>query len=124
MRLILFLATIYSINVFAEGDPDPKVEDFVQKIYVLNVGQSRISYHYSGEPVSRPAKMRIYMKCSNSGPERLVTEVPMCSWEDYHYDPSSKSVYVKYFAGRVDPETGDVNCDQNLEDRISLDVCK
>lgn len=108
---------------FAVFSQNAKLKNFTQKIYVVGVGQARISYRYFGEPISRPAKFEVFMTCLKSKQERQVKVFDICSWEDYHYEPTTKTLVLKLISGRVQPDTGQVECDQVDDEEIDLDIC-
>lgn len=100
-------------------------EDFKKQIYVNGVGQVKLVYLFSGEPVSRPRSLSIYVKCQGTKEWEPVGQYQMCELKDYQYDAKTRKLSVQYVDGRVNPVTGVSVCDQRGEGQLDLGaLCK
>lgn len=114
--LILFLSLSTSAEI---------LKDFDKQNYVNGVGQLRLKYIFTGEPVSRPRSLKIWVKCEKKKDWKPVGEYQMCALDKYEVDPKNKKLSVKYLDGRVNIQTGESHCDVAGNDEVDLSkICK
>lgn len=95
-------------------------KDFKKQLYVVGIGQIKLDYIFSGEPVSRPRSLQIYIKCEKATAWKPVGEYQMCELKDYELDPNKKILKVTYLDGRVNPISGQSYCDRAGEGEVDL----
>lgn len=124
---LLMLVTLWLTHGYSSSAEETKkvFEDFVRQIYVVDVGQVKMEYKYTGEPVSRPAGLSFWIKCKNAKTWTPVGKFQMCDLSDYNYDAKTKKFTIKYVDGRVVMPTGEVVCDRLGEGEIDAKtLCK
>lgn len=117
---IILLVTAYSALAKSEYK-----KDFSRQIYVLDVGQLKLDYKLTGEPVSRPRSLELRIKCQGAKDWKAVGVYQMCELKNYEYDAKTKTLKVEYTDGRVEATTGISHCDQAGSNELPLaDLCK
>jgi hypothetical protein len=102
-----------------EIKPENITKDFKKVIVAPGVGKLRLVYEYSGEPVSSPAKLTVYVRCEDIAKELKAEELDLCSINKYDYAPKQKTLNLDLQFGRVD-FSSKVFCDRH-EDR-AIDI--
>ncbi len=103
----------------------PKYGNFERQVKVNGVGEVKLEYVFSGEPVSRPRSMSIYVKCARGKPWAPVGQYQMCELKNYDLDLKAKKLTLSYTDGRVDPTTGVSVCDRADDAELDLsDLCE
>jgi len=121
IQLILLILSLHPAS-YAEGKYK---KDFTKQIYVNGVGQIKLVYRFTGEPVSRPRGLQIWIKCPKSKEWDPVGEYQMCELNNYELDAKGKTLNVSYNDGRADPNTGKSFCDVRGEGKVDLaPLCK
>ena len=122
--LALFVYMV-AIGVHIATTAAEKYPDFTRQIYVNGVGQAKLEYAFTGEPISRPRSLTLFIKCKKGEPWRELGTYLMCELKDYNYDAKTKKLSIKYIDGRVNQETGESICDQLGESEFDFsNVCK
>ncbi len=115
---------ILVLSLMLSAAANAELKDFTKQIYVVGVGQFKLKYFYSGEPVSRPRSLQIFVKCINSTEWNPVGEYKMCELTKYEYDAKTKKLMVNYIDGRVEPAMSRSHCDQLGNGELQLaDKC-
>lgn len=114
MRYFIFLLLAVTINS-ANGEevkPENITKDFKKLIAAPGVGKIRLVYEYSGEPISSPARLSVYIRCEDMKKELKVEELNLCSVNKYDYADKQKTLDLDLQFARVD-FSSKVFCDRN-----------
>lgn len=126
MVKIALITLLYFISsASSEEKAKPKYKDFVRQIYVLGVGQIKMDYKTTGEPISRPREISFWVKCDKKKDWQPVGKYLMCELTNYEYLADAKKIAIKYIDGRVKQDTGESICDVAGEGEIDAKtLCK
>lgn len=120
------IATSGSTTINAQSNRgSPELKPFDSQLATVGTTQFRIRYRFVGEPVSQPERFEVLFKCSGKRSWQPYRDYSICGLSDYRYDAKTGRLSVRYFDGRVVPETGQSFCDIPQDDEIDItDWCK
>lgn len=122
--LIIFTAAHSKSESFNIEKKDGILTDFEKSSTIPGGGNVRIQYQFTGEPVSAPARLRIYVKCKASKEETLFQTLKMCHLTRLNFDQGLSLLTTHFVVGRID-ENSRSKCDLPEEKEIQLArVCK
>lgn len=114
-----------AILFFSATSNGQEKRNFNKQLYLNGAGQIKLIYIFTGEPISRPRSLRIYIKCDKNQSWDPVGEFQMCELKNYQLDVKQKKLALTYIDGRVNPLTGESVCDQNETGEVDLStICK
>lgn len=114
MKLLTAILLIFSLR----AEAGKYGTGFTKQIYVVGVGQLKLQYVDVGEPVFRPERLKIWVKCEGKKSWKPVGEYHMCDLDDYQYDSVTKELRVLFQDGRV--SQGVSYCDVKGDERLPL----
>jgi hypothetical protein len=115
LAFLLFSMPLFADEVKFEGYK----KDFEKKFDTGNGGKVRMYYRISGEPVTAPARIEIYVKCKGEKEETLIETIRICHLKKYTYEKSVHLLTLAYVFGRVD-ESSTGQCDAEDERELKL----
>lgn len=122
--LLLTLALSFATTGLIASAQAEENTPFKKQIYVIGVGQVRLSLVDFGEPVSNPYRFKIDVKCDKTKSWKPVEEYYVCNFGSEKYDAANKTLEIKFLSGRV-IDTGETYCDQTNDVKLSLaSICK
>jgi hypothetical protein len=108
VKLIVLLVAVFGLAAYAKEKPKPKNTKFAVK----GVGWLEIKHTVPGEPIAEPEEVELFLTCAKTKRTARIQVYRMCLFQDWEYEETPKTLYLKMALGRVEPKTGDVKCDR------------
>ena len=120
-----FLVLVLGQFLFGTVALADEYKNFEKKYDVPQVGQVRLAYKITGEPVAAPSHVEVWVRCKGAKSDKLIEKVGMCDLKKYDYDSIGKVLSLSYSFARVDHSSGTAKCDGSDQREIKISrVCR